>query len=329
MPSSKPILIIDSLTKTFEPKGLLWRSHEPHASTVVNKVSFSINAGEIVGLLGPNGSGKTTIIQMLLGILTPTSGNITYFGKNFNTYRSEILQNIGFASAYLRLAPRLTVYENLDIIGRLYGLNAQERENRIKSDLTFFELWDMRNKEIATLSAGQATCAMFIKAFLASPKLVLLDEPTASLDPDTASQLHEYIIRQRTEHNVSMLLATHNMEEANQFCDRVLVLNHGEIIANNTPQALIAKIATTHVRLTIPHDIAPTLEYANRHALTYTIIDTGIILELEESMIASTLIDLARNNCIFTHVAIEKPTLEDYFLHIAKTTSSSNIESAA
>lgn len=324
MPSRKPILTVESLVKIFEPKGLLLRSHERLACTAVNNVSFNINPGEIVGLLGPNGSGKTTILHMLLGILTPTSGNITYFGKQFDTHRSDILQDIGFASAYLRLAPRLTVYENLDIIGRLYCISTAEREKRIKNDLTFFELWEMRNKEIATLSAGQATCAMFIKAFLASPKIVLLDEPTASLDPDTARQLHDYIIRQRTQHNVSMLLATHNMEEANQFCDRVLVLNQGAIVANNTPQALTAQIATSKVRLTIPHDIAQTIEYATRNGLPFAVIDSGIVLELEEKIIASTLIDLARSNCTFTHVSIEKPTLEDYFLHIANTPSSSN-----
>lgn len=326
MPSSKPVLTVESLVKVFEPKGFLLRAHERQTCVAVNAISFNICGGETVGLLGPNGSGKTTIMHLLLGILKPTSGKITYFGKDFSYNRSEILQHIGFASAYLKLAPRLTVYENLDIMGRLYGLNAAQRNERIHHDLTFFDLWDMRNKEVSTLSAGQATCAMFIKAFLASPKIVLLDEPTASLDPDTARQLHTYLLRQRAEHQVAIVLATHNMDEASQFCDRILVLNQGAIVANSTPQALTAQIATSKVKLTIPHDIARTIEYAKQHALNYTVTDVGILLELEENHIATTLIDLARNDCMFTHVSIEKPTLEDYFLQNTGTPASVRTE---
>lgn len=321
--SSKTILTVDALTKIFEPRGFFLRSREQESCTAVNNVSFSLKAGEIVGLLGPNGSGKTTIMHLLLGILTPTSGKITYFGKDFATHRSEILQHIGFASAYLKLAPRLTVHENLDILGRLYGLNAQERAHRIEENLKFFELWEMRNKEIATLSAGQATCIMFIKAFLTSPKIVLLDEPTASLDPDTENQLHEFMLAQRQEHNVCMLLATHDMDEASQFCDRVLVLNQGSIIANNTPHALTSQVTRSRVKLTITNDLEKTINYAKNHAIPFTIVDTGIVLEVDENNIAHTLITLAQNGCLFTHVSIEKPTLEDYFLHIAQQSPSS------
>ncbi len=140
--------------------------------TAVNGISFDLSQGEVLGFLGPNGAGKTTTMHMLLGTLTPTSGVITYFGKNFAKHRSEILQHVGFASAYTRLPGRLTIYENLDIYGRLYGLSSYDRAIGIKQFLKAFDMWQMKDKAVSGLSAGQLTRVMLAKAFLPKPKIV-------------------------------------------------------------------------------------------------------------------------------------------------------------
>jgi ABC-2 type transport system ATP-binding protein len=321
MPSSKPILIVDSLVKIFEPRGFFIRKSPQPSFTAIDHISFTIEPGEIVGLLGPNGSGKTTTMQMLLGTLTPTDGRIEYFGKDFATHRSEILQEIGFASSYLKLAPRLTIWENLDVFGRLYGLDHKERADAIEKFLKFFDMWKIRSKEVGVLSAGQTTRVMLTKAFLARPKLVLLDEPTASLDPDIAFDIRQFIIKQRQENGLSILIASHNMDEVSQLCDRVLVLKNGKIIASDTPAALAARISTARVRLTIQDGLEHAISYANQHHLPYVATNTGIAIEIDEQKVATLLIDLARAHITYTNIAIEKPTLEDYFLYIAHTST--------
>lgn len=318
MPSSKPILIVDSLVKIFEPRGLMLRKSTGTLVPAVDNISFSINPGEIVGLLGPNGSGKTTTMQMLLGTLTPTSGGIQYFDKNFLTHRTEILQDIGFASSYLKLAPRLTIWENLDIFGRLYGLGAAQRKTTIETFLKFFDMWHMKDKEVATLSAGQTTRIMLTKAFLASPKVVLLDEPTASLDPDIAYEIRQFILKQQRENGVSILLASHNMDEVSQVCNRVLVMRQGKIIASDTPSALAARISTARVRLIIDHGMEHAIMYAEQYKLPYVLNNNTIVLEVAEQKVAALLITLAKADATYTNIVIEKPTLEDYFLHIAQ-----------
>jgi ABC-2 type transport system ATP-binding protein len=321
MPSCKPILIVDSLAKIYEPRKFFIRRNALPSFTAVDHISFSIEPGEIVGLLGPNGSGKTTTMQMLLGTLTPSSGSIEYFGKNFATHRSEILQQIGFASSYLKLAPRLTIWENLDVFGRLYGLDTKTRNHEIETLLKFFGMWDIRHKEVGILSAGQTTRVMLTKAFIAQPKLVLLDEPTASLDPDIAYDIRKFILHQRSEFGVSILIASHNMDEVSEVCSRVLVLKGGKIIASDTPALLAARVTTARVRLTIDHGMDDAIAYANTHHLTYIATNTGIAIEIAEQKVAALLIALARADIAYTTIAIEKPTLEDYFMHIAKNSS--------
>jgi ABC-type multidrug transport system ATPase subunit len=172
-----PVLVVTELTKVYRGKPPV---------TAVDRLSFSLGRGEILGLLGPNGAGKTTTIQMLLSALEPTSGRIAYFGESLKSARALILGQVGFASAYSRLPARLTVAENLDVFGRLYGLPAGQRKARIQELLSKFGVWDLRKRTTERLSSGQVTRVMLAKAFLARPRVVLLDEPTASLDPDIA-----------------------------------------------------------------------------------------------------------------------------------------------
>lgn len=313
---SKPLLAVQSLVKIFEPKGLFLRK-QAKPFTAVNDVSFNLDSGEIVGLLGPNGSGKSTIIHMLLGTLVPTRGSIEYFGRNFEANRSEILQDIGFASSYLKLAPRLTIEENLDVFGRLYGLTHAQRVERIKFYLKTFDLWAIRSKEVASLSAGQTTRVMLSKAFLTNPKVVLLDEPTASLDPDIAYEIRQFILKEQRERGIGLLLASHNMDEVSQMCNRVLVVKQGCLIANDTPIALASRISLARLKLTILFGMDTAMHYAQLRNLRYAINGTILTIDIDEQEVGPMLIDFAHALIKYTHVAIDKPSLEDYFLQVA------------
>jgi ABC-2 type transport system ATP-binding protein len=284
----------------------------------VNNISFQLNKSEILGFLGPNGAGKTTTIQMLLGTLTPSSGSISYFGANFAQHRIAALKRIGYASGYDRLPARLTVTENLDIIGRIYGITQPRRMQQIEKLLKFFGIWQMRNHQTGMLSAGQITRVMLAKAFICDPEIVLLDEPTASLDPDVAHEVRQFILAQRKEQGISLLVTSHNMDEVTELCDRVLVLKNGTIIADNTPELLAQSTSKVRVHLTISGEFDRALAYLRDSQLTYTAQATHLTIELDEHTIAQFLTDLGEHKVIYSHISIDKPTLEDYFLSIAK-----------
>lgn len=314
--SNNPVLIVDSLIKVFSQKPWFGPRKE---FTAVNGISFSLQEGEILGFLGPNGAGKTTTIQILLSLMSPTSGTITYFGKNFFRYRSEVLQHIAFASAYTKLPGRLTIFENLDIYGRLYGLSSSTRKAKIKEFLSFFGMWGLRDKPSGLLSAGQTTRVMLAKAFLADPKIVLLDEPTASLDPDVAYDVRKFVMQQQRDRKISVLFTSHNMAEVEEICDRVLILKNGSIIANNTPEEIASSISKTRVSIMMNKEsIVKAEQYAREHNLHYQITEHFIEIHIDEHAIAALLSSLAQQSVIYSQISIEKPTLEDYFLHIAK-----------
>lgn len=312
-----PILKVNNLTKTFCSG--LWPFSTPTTYTAVNDISFQMQKGEILGFLGPNGAGKTTTIQMLLGTLTPSSGSITYFGTDFASHRIESLKRIGYASGYDRLPSQLTVVENLHIVGRIYGMSGIERTEQIEKLLNFFRMWDKRNNQMKSLSAGQTTRVLLAKAFLANPEIVLLDEPTASLDPDVAHEVRQFILAQRKERNISLLITSHNMDEVTELCDRVLVLKNGSIIANNTPVELAQSISKAHLHLNFaPAEFEKAISYLATRGTIYKIQGYEISIELDEHLIAQFLSDLAHANIIYSHISIDKPSLEDYFLSIAR-----------
>lgn len=313
------VLSVKDLTKVFSDHPILpWKKKsEPY--TAVDHISFSLAEGEILGFLGPNGAGKTTTIQMLLTALSPTSGSISYFGKNLSTHRSEILQNVSFASTYVNLPWRLTVKENLDVYGRLYGISSKERTYRIEKFLKFFGIWNLRDKERSFLSAGQSTRLMLAKAFLAYPKVALLDEPTASLDPDIAHEVREFVHAQRREHNVSILFTSHNMDEVSNVCDEVIMLNKGKIIAKDTPFNLAKKLTTATVHLLIIDGEEKVHSITAEAAGTCVFDGQWAIITIEESNIAKLLSLLAQKNVTYSQIRIDTPTLEDYFLHVSRT----------
>lgn len=313
MEKRTPVLVVDQLTKIFPS-----RSQKGAQFVAVDHISFTLHSGEVLGLLGPNGAGKTTTIQMLLTTLTPTSGAISMLGKNLATDRSEILQHVGFASTYISLPAHLTIEENLEVHGRLYGLTGKVLRERIEKFMASFSISSMRKQTVATLSAGQKTRVMLAKAFMTHPSIVLLDEPTAALDPDVAQEVRQFVVHQQREYGVSILLTSHNMAEVSAICDRVMVLQHGKIIADDTPDELAASVSTTKVYLVVGDGLKRAATCAQSQDLPYVIEERWITIEVDEHKVADLLTDLARAGVSYSQIWIEKPTLDDYFLHISK-----------
>ena len=202
----------------------------------VEGISFEVAHNEIVGLLGPNGAGKTTTINMILGVLEPTSGSIRIEGLDLSTHRSEALERTNFAAVYATLPGNLTVYQNLRVFGLLYGV--KKLTSRIHTLIDQFDLRRLENVKRGLLSSGEQTRVSLAKAMLNQPALLLLDEPTASLDPATAREVRAQI-RALAQQGVSGVLWTsHNMYEVEDVCDRVLFLSHGKILLEGDPKAL-------------------------------------------------------------------------------------------
>jgi ABC-2 type transport system ATP-binding protein len=208
--------------------------------TAVDDVSFEIERGEIVGLLGPNGAGKTTTIHMILGLITPSAGEIRIFDKPFATHREEILQDMNFTSPYVAFPYRLTVYENLAVFARIYGIPDAQR--KIAEMLELFDITKLRDKPIARLSSGENTRVGLCKAMLNHPRLLLLDEPTAYLDPEIAAQVKQVMLEAQREFGTTILYTSHNMFEVERMCDRIIFLHRGHVIACGSPIEITHKI---------------------------------------------------------------------------------------
>jgi ABC-2 type transport system ATP-binding protein len=206
----------------------------------VNKINFLIQKNKTIGLLGPNGCGKTTTIGMILGLVTPSSGEIKIENKNISTFkRDEILKRFNFASPYVELPKKLTVRQNLEIYGRLYGIkNLNERIDEISEDLNIKNFFDRKTGE---LSSGQKNRVSLAKSLINKPEVLLLDEPTASLDPDIGDFVRSYIQDYKSKNKVTILLASHNMSEVERLCDSVIMMREGKIIDEGTCSDLIKK----------------------------------------------------------------------------------------
>lgn len=281
----------------------------------VDGISFELKEGEILGLLGPNGAGKTTTIQMLMSTLERTSGEILYFGKDLAHYRSEILQKVTFASTYVSMPWNLTLEQNLDVFGRLFSLSPKTFRKKRDQLLERFGIASKIRERVSNLSSGQITRLMLVKAFMVNPRVVLLDEPTASLDPDIANDVIEFILEQQRKEQVSILFTSHNMAEVTEVCDRVLFLKKGKIFADDLPENLAKKIAPSTVELIIAEGIEKAVHIANRLKMSSKVDHRCIRLELDESQIAHYLSALAEEKVMYSNINITQPTLEDFFLH--------------
>jgi ABC-2 type transport system ATP-binding protein len=231
MPLVTPILQADRLVKIFGD------------STALDGLSFSVAPGESLGLLGVNGAGKTTAMNLLLGLTTPTSGTIRIFGLDLWKHRIEILRQINFSSAYTSLPSNLLVWQNLSVFARLYGV--PRPKPRIDALLELLDITHLRKAVTGTLSAGESTRVNLAKALLNEPRLLLLDEPTASLDPDIADRVRKLLRRLQNENGLSILYTSHNMRDIEEVCDRLIFLHGGKVLAEGTPREVQARFNRT------------------------------------------------------------------------------------
>ena len=222
-----PLVEVRGLTKLF------------NGFKAVDDISFEMREGEILGLMGPNGAGKTTTLQMLLDLTDHDSGDIKVFGLPFLGHREEILSRVNFSSSYISLPYALTVRENLLVFARLYGV--KDPGQRIEELLRTFEILDLRDVPTRRLSSGQVTRVCLAKALLNDPKILFLDEPTASLDPDIADKTRTLLKRVRDERGTSILYTSHNMTEMEELCDRVIFMHRGAIIAEGVPSGILKR----------------------------------------------------------------------------------------
>ncbi|MEK7189239.1 MAG: ABC transporter ATP-binding protein [Patescibacteria group bacterium] len=278
-------------------------------------ISFSIGAGEILGFLGPNGAGKTTTIQIILQIITPNAGEVKLFGMDAFKNREVTLQRMNFTSAYVYLFGSLTVWENLKVFAMLYGVKGTERITKLLKE---FEAEDLKDKKAVTLSSGQLTRVMVVKALLNNPELLLLDEPTSSLDPDIAEKMREILKEVHRTRKVSMLYTSHNMAEIEQMCDRVIFLSKGEIVANDTPEKLTSLIPNHDLRVTFEDDPRELSEFLKEHRIAGKISDHTLHVVAENEEIPNILGKLYSSGRRIRDISIDEPDLEDVFLKIAR-----------
>ena len=215
----------------------------------VNKINFTISTNKTVGLLGPNGCGKTTSIGMMLGLIKPTSGEVKIQNKNIDTIdRNKLLNIMNFASPYVELPKKLSVKQNLEIYGRLYGVeNLSSRISELTNDL---DLKDFLNKKTGELSSGQKNRVSLAKSLINKPEILLLDEPTASLDPDIGDYVRSYVQSYKSKNQVTILLASHNMAEVERLCDSVIMMKKGKIIDQGTSKEIINRHGRTNLEET-------------------------------------------------------------------------------
>ena len=293
----------------------IYRGKKPFVA--VDGISFDLKEGEILGLLGPNGAGKTTTIQMLMSTLSPTSGQILYFGMDLAKHRSEVLKKVTFASTYVSLPWNLTVEQNLEVFSRLFSWKPKAIKPYRDELLERFGIASKLKDKVSSLSSGQITRLMIVKAFMVKPRIVLLDEPTAALDPDIARDVVDFILEQRKKEGLSILFTSHNMGEVSEMCDRVLFLKDGKIFADDIPKNLAKKVARSRLELVMADGMQRLKKIATGLGMEVKIDHRTASLELDEAQIAYFLSALADAKVIYSSINIIQPTLEDFFLQAA------------
>ena len=232
----------------------------------VDDITFCLRRGEIVGLLGPNGAGKTTTIHMMLGLISPSAGTIRIFGKDVEKNREEVLQRLNFTSPHTAFPGRLTVLENLMVYGRIY--NVPDPRTKITRLLDRFGIEHLKNKPVSRLSSGESTRVGLCKGFLNDPELLLLDEPTAYLDPQAALQVREVLLDLQHLRGTTILYASHNMREVQRACNRVIFLSHGRIIASGTAIEVTREILREDREVPALEEVFVHIAKRRRHEVT-------------------------------------------------------------
>lgn len=287
----------------------------------VNNISITVKPGELFGLLGPNGAGKTTLLNMLSTMTEPTSGSAKVWGFDVVKDASSVRQNIGIVFQDTTLDDRLTGLENLDLHGRLYGLDSRTRKKRIEEVLSLVELTDRANAIVKTYSGGMMRRLEIARGLMHRPHVLFLDEPTLGLDPQTRSHIWEYIKTMNREEGVTIVLTTHYMEEADHLCGRIAIIDHGEIVALDTPAALKNMLGGDVIVLKLenPDDLARLCDIYKKNGCANIVSkkDSEVFITVEngERQIPHVLNLASKAGISIISVSLRKPTLDDVFLH--------------
>jgi ABC-2 type transport system ATP-binding protein len=283
----------------------------------VDGISFCVPRGKVVGLLGPNGAGKTTTLQMLLGVTLKNGGIIKYFGKDFSRHQQYCLQRINFTSAFSTLMGRISAWENLLVFAGLYEIEQPKR--KIVELAEYLEITDILHIPYQNLSAGQKTRVNLVKSLLNDPELLLMDEPTASLDPDIADKTLSLIENLKKSRNLAILYTSHDMEEVTRICDEVIFLDRGKIVAQDTPLNLVRNLSGTQLYLTFVESKNVIEHYLKTCIYSYNFqSDHKVIIDVEVDLIPKILLGISKTDIEISDIEIRKPTLEDVFLQIAR-----------
>ena len=289
--------------------------------TAVNKISISVKPGELFGLLGPNGAGKTTLISMLSTMIEPSGGSALVWGYDVVKEADRVRQNIGVVFQDTTLDDRLTGRENLDLHGRLYGLDRKTRKNRIEDVLSLVELTDRADAIVKTYSGGMTRRLEIARGLMHHPHVLFLDEPTLGLDPQTRLHIWEYINKMNREEGVTILLTTHYMEEADRLCDRIAIIDHGEIAALDTPHSLKNMLGGDVITLELGDtgDVDKLCGSFQKDGFANIVTkkqnEVFITVNNGERQIPHVLALASQAGVPILSVSLRKPTLDDVFIH--------------
>ena len=298
-------IVVDKLEKKF------------NGFTAVDKISFSVRKGELFGLLGPNGAGKSTTIYMLTTLLEPTSGSASVGGFDIRSHAEDVRKSIGIVFQDPTVDTRLTAYDNLDIHGRLYGMDARRRNERIDEVLGLVELVDWKHKMVKTFSGGMRRRLEIARGLLHTPRVLFLDEPTLGLDPQTRRHIWNYIEKLKKE-GITIMLTTHYLEEADYLCDRVAIIDRGKIKALDAPNKLKSEIGgnVVSVHAREPGKLADALTKSGCCGKP-RVNGTGVSFEAKEGgKLVPRIMEVALKAGIeIESVEIRMPSLEDVFIY--------------
>ncbi len=289
--------------------------------TAVNKISIRVKPGELFGLLGPNGAGKTTLISMLSTMIEPSGGSALVWGHDVIKEADSVRQNIGVVFQDTTLDDRLTGRENLDLHGRLYGLDGKTRKERIKEVLSLVELTERADAIVKTYSGGMMRRLEIARGLMHHPHVLFLDEPTLGLDPQTRLHIWDYIKKLNKDEGVTILLTTHYMEEADKLCDRIAIIDNGEIVALDAPQDLKNSLGGDVITLGLgnPGDVDKLFSSYQKdgcaNIVTKKQSEIFITVNNGERQIPHILLLASQAGIPIISVSLRKPTLDDVFIH--------------
>ncbi|HLC89133.1 MAG TPA: ABC transporter ATP-binding protein [Candidatus Nanoarchaeia archaeon] len=300
-------LMAKELVKTFPVKG--------GRMTAVDRVSFNIKKGEIFGLLGVNGAGKSTTINILSGLIIPDSGEVEIFNKNFFKNQEEIKSKFNLATAYYTLSTNLTVRQNLKVYAKLYGVkNAEEKIEALTKKFMVNQLFDI---QVRALSSGEKTKVVLVKALLNDPKLLFLDECTVGLDPDMAEVTRELLEEYNRETGCSILFTSHYMQEVERLCDRIAFMDRGRIVKIGQASSLIKELEMQEVKLHFSRDLKQAQRILKREGIEFKQESAQALsfqIKNRKNTIYPLLEKFVKARVVFDDLHLNKPTLEEYFI---------------